>query len=149
MGVGFKVECTRCKYKKTFFLGSGMMLPRVYKDVITDVKAGKYGEEWKDYISGTPGAVVSVETELYQCRNCNYLLQDYNLSLYVSNNEAPPEHGYWAPWCDHDYSFVKSYPHKCPKCRRRMHKVSIDSSTHLSCPECGSNLEIEDGILWD
>ena len=120
MGAGYEVECLNCNYKSIFFLGSGMILPRIYEDVITNVKNGEYGDEWKEYIASIPGAVVSVEKELYQCGICNALLSEYNLALYKSKNGTPPEHGYWAPWCDHDYTFVKSYRHKCPKCSRRI-----------------------------
>lgn len=150
MGAGYKVECNKCGYAKTFFLGSGMMFPSVYESVIADIQNGKYGEEWRDYVASTPGTVVSAEKELYQCAHCNNLVQDYNLSLYVSKDGSAPEHGYWAPWCDHEgYRFIKSFVHRCPRCKARMRKTEIGRFLSIPCPECGSDLLIEDSILWD
>ena len=149
MRSGYAVTCSKCGFNAMYTLGAGMLFPRVYEELVGDILAGKHGQEWKDYFNTIPGAAVLAEKELYRCSNCNTLLSDYNLALYKRNDGTPPDHGCWVYWCDHDYTFVKSYRHMCPKCSRRMHKVSISRSTRLPCPECGSALEIDDGIMWD
>ena len=151
MGAGYDVTCSKCKFQKRFLLGSGMLFPSTYKEVTEKIKKGKYGEEWKSFLINTPGAVFDAEKELYQCSKCNNLVTDYNLSLYVSIDGQPPEHGYWCNWgyFDQKYKFVKSYIHRCPKCNSRMRKLNPDASASIPCPKCGAELIIHGGILWD
>ena len=150
MGTGYEATCSKCTYHSEFFLGSGMLFPNTYKSVQKDISNGKYGEEWKAFLADNPGAVFNAERELYRCRKCNQLLEDYNLSLYISEDGQPPEHGYWAVWGYHgkDYKYVKRYTHRCPKCSSRMVKQDPRHSA-IPCPECGANLILEGGILWD
>lgn len=150
MGTGYEATCSKCTYHAEFFLGSGMLFPNTYKSVQKDIRNGKYGEEWKAFLADNPGAVFNAERELYRCRKCNQLLVDYNLSLYVSEDGQPPEHGYWAVWGYHgkDYKFVKRYTHRCPRCSSRMVKQDPLGSA-IPCPECGANLIVEGSILWD
>ena len=84
MGAGYNVKCSKCKYHTQFFLGSGMLFPTVYKRIHEAIEKGKYGEEWKSFLESNPGAVFDGEKELYRCPKCNNLIEDYNLSLYVT-----------------------------------------------------------------
>ncbi len=150
MGTGYEATCSKCTYHAEFFLGSGMFFPNAYKSIRADILKGKYGEEWKSFLADNPGAVFNGEKELYRCRKCNQLLVDYNLSLYVSEDGQPPEHGYWTVWGyqGKKYKFVKCYIYKCPRCSNRMVKQDPHDSA-IPCPECGSNLIVEGGIYWD
>ena len=151
MGIGYNVKCSKCNYHKEFFLGSGMLFPVTYEKVQKKIMKGEYGDEWKSFLERNPGAVFDGEKELYRCHKCNNLVEDYNLSLYLSKDGQPPEHGYWCNWGYHDkeYKFVKSYVHKCPTCSRRMAKLNPDVSTSIPCPKCSSDLIIDGSILWD
>lgn len=151
MGYGLITKCKKCKYKGQFHLGVEMMFPIVYQKIVEEVRSGEYGEEWKLFFEENPGAAIMAEQRLYQCSSCNHLEQDYDLSLYCNKNGTPPEHDYWPHWCDfdHEYKFVKSYIHKCPKCSSRMHQVTDYEKTGIPCPKCGNDLVIDDGICWD
>ncbi len=47
MGSGFGLKCSKCGKEYAAYTGIGFLFPQVYKATITDVKNGKYGEEWK------------------------------------------------------------------------------------------------------
>ena len=151
MGIGRTMKCSKCGYHKTFYLGSGMGFPQEYKKVVMKIRKGTYGKELQNFFENYPGAVVNAETELYQCPGCNYLQADHNLSLYVHKQGQPPENGYWIKYLDfnQEYSYVRSYAHKCPKCRQRMRHIT-DSTSPVPCPECGELLEEDLGMMrWD
>lgn len=150
MGAGVAVKCKKCKFKATYHLGVGMMFPRVYERVVSEVKDGRYGEEWKQFFDDNTGAAIMCEQRLYQCPSCNNLIQNYDLSLYNHKNGEPPEHNYWAHWCDfdHEYELVKNYIHNCPKCGNEMHEWKY-SEKDIACPKCGEALKVDTGIMWD
>lgn len=152
MGKGLLIKCKHCGYEREFYLGAGMMYPTTYKDLVKDIKKGKYGKELKEYFHTHKGAVVDAETVLYRCPECNKLEESYNLSLYVHKDDKEPENGYWCSWCDkEDYVFVKAYVHKCPKCGKRMKMTKENELNDLKCPKCGKPIGPSEDhfILWD
>ena len=151
MGTVRTVTCTKCGFTGTYFLGCGMMFPQVYQEAVGKIRRGEYGQQLRSFFEKYPGAVVNAVTELYQCGGCGHLQEDYNLSLYVHKNGQPPENGYWMRSTDYDeqYSYIRSYVHKCPECGQRMHKITEEMGP-IRCPECGEMLEGDPCLaLWD
>ncbi|MDO4939502.1 MAG: hypothetical protein Q4E54_06015 [Lachnospiraceae bacterium] len=151
MGYGIRIKCNTCNYEEMFFMGVGGLFGLVYEKTVKAVRSGKYGAEWQQFFKEHPGAAILCEERLYQCPKCNHLQTNLDLALYLNKDENPPKY-HWAHWCDknHDYEFVKSYVHKCPKCNARMRKINDYRKKTFKCPECGSNIPCpEDGIDWD
>ena len=151
MGTGIEYKCPKCSFQKSFHLGSGFGYPSVYQEVIDKIRKGAYGKEWKMFFEEHPGAVVNAEIELYRCPACNHLEEDYNLSLYEHKEGRPPEYGYWISWGDEkqNYRYIKSYKHHCPKCGKRMKKITEDTAP-IPCPKCGEILEQDPWLVkWD
>lgn len=151
LGYGMVLECKKCKFKNSFFLGVGMLFPSDYEKIVEDIYRGVYGEEYKRFFEENAGAAVKAEQSMYQCPACNHLIQDYDMSLYVKEKGEPPKNNYCAYWCDddHEYKFVRNYIHKCPKCTKRMHKVTDFENNAVPCPKCGDKMVIENGLHWD
>ena len=150
MGTGISYHCNKCGYQKEFYTGVGFGLPDEYQKLVSKIRSGAYGNEWKQFFETRPGAVVNADLELYQCPGCHHLEADHNLALYEHREGIPPEHGYWIKTEEsrNDYTFIKNRFHKCPKCGKRMH-ILQDAYRPLPCPDCGGELEPGDLILWD
>ena len=150
MGAGITVKCLNCAYEKTFYTGIGFGFPDEYKKLVRKVRGGAFGKEWKNFFETHPGAVIDGDRELYQCPACHALEDDHNLALYDHREGNAPEHGYWMRTDESrkEYLFVKSRFHKCQRCGKRMHAVQ-DFCVPLPCPECGSEMELGNLLLWD
>ena len=166
MGRGLSYRCSKCG--KTYYAntGIGFMFPEVYKETHSDVKSGKYGEDWKELALSGELIAVDAELYLYVCRKCGHWEVEPDLSLYAPNDpEALKKKEYgiktveeWGevPYVmgddlESDYHILKRYVHKCKKCNDDMHRAAEDEKNSLPCPNCGgtpdkSNPEI---VMWD
>lgn len=152
MGEGISLECKHCGYNGQFLLGIGMMFPIRYEEIVEEIISGKYGDEWKQFFDANKGAAVVIDETLYQCDDCNELISEPELTLYLHEENEPPLNGYWASWCDgENYKFVKEYLHKCHKCKGNMHKIEKPHKEIVTCPKCGKALteDYMDRLLWD
>ena len=90
MGTGIEVKCSECGYEEDFHLGVGMTFPFVYHRTVGEIKAGIYGDEWKEFFENEQGAVIDCERDVYQCPCCNHLESAYNLGLYKLHHVNVP-----------------------------------------------------------
>ena len=165
MGTGYNFKCKKCHYEYMLFLGIGMRFPSKYRECLNDIKEGKYGEEWKQLALSQEYIAVDASKYLYFCNFCGNWEISYSLSLYkpkdpnsVLNQQfgikTVREWGY-VPYVtphelEHDYTFIKSYVHKCSKCGKRMHKTDTEQLTSSACPKCGTqNRLFNEKIYWD
>ena len=164
MGRGFKFVCKNCGHEYDAFFGIGMFFLDVYEACIADIKSGKYGEEWKALLQSQEYIAVDAEKYLYVCKSCGNWKIDMSLSLYAPKEpdkipdiqygiKTVKEWGY-VPYVtsvdlEENYSFMKSYVHKCDRCGKRMHKDFLDYSTHLPCPKCGTENNVYSPFFWD
>lgn len=135
MGDGRIYRCNRCGHEEQVSSGIGFMFPQLYQDVVTKIRKGKYGREWKEVFESRPGAAVDARTELYVCPECGNCVQDLNLSLYEPMfpdagkkergifSSANPAEGieYVMPMeLEREYRRIRIYVHRCPECKTRM-----------------------------
>ncbi len=152
MGSGFGLKCSKCGKEYAAYTGIGFLFPQVYKATITDVKNGKYGEEWKSLSMGKELVAVDAERYLYVCKNCGHWAVEPGLSLYAPNDveklkkkkygEKTVEQWGEVPYVmsmdlEEDYHLLKSWIHKCEKCGDEMHRATHDEEYNLHCPDCG------------
>lgn len=151
MGTGLIVKCNTCKFKESYHLGAGMMFPNVYKNLVEEVRSGRYGKEWREFFEENDGAAINAEKQLYQCPSCNRLKLDYDKSLYKSKSNTPPEDGYWCYWRNpcNEYKLFKRFIHYCPKCKIEMRRIEICKDTNIPCPRCGNELTQNNNVSWD
>lgn len=150
MGSGIELKCPKCSFHKEYYLGSGMLLPETYAEVVSTIKDCEYGSEWRDYFKTHAGAAVDVDKEVYHCPLCNAIVEDFNLDLYNTINGAPIIDDYFDPGVDHrGYKFVKHYAHLCPICDGPMEKTNKDTQKSLPCPRCGTTLIYSPSFIWD
>ncbi len=163
-GVGFK--CSKCGKEYCANTGIGFLFPEVYKETLSDVKAGKYGEEWKKLALSEELVAVDAETYLYVCKKCGHWDVEPGLSLYAPNDvkklkkkkygEKTVEQWGEAPYVmsmdlEEDYHILKRRVHKCEKCGGVMHKATREEELNLPCPDCGGAPEKGqvNMIMWD
>ena len=154
MGVGYGFKCKKCGYYYDVHLGVGMMFPRVYDSCINDIKAGKYGKEWRKIALSQEYIAVDASKYLYICKSCNHWKVSYSLSLYkpkdIDSIQNKQYTSYVTPsMLEYEYTFIKSYIHKCDKCSKRMCRYDINSQSSLVCPKCGTDNEVSELIRWD
>ena len=164
MGHGYGFICEKCGYEYRATTGAGMLFPIVYEETVEDIKKGKYGKERQRIMLKEPYAAVAAEEELYICSNCGNWKVAQNLSIYrpkdaeqIAKTEfgikTAEEWGY-VPYVmdddlESDYELVKTYVHKCGRCRQIMHIADETESGNLKCPKCGTMNEAETEIMWD
>ena len=164
MGKGYTFKCKKCQNEYGVSWGIGGAFPRVYQSCIENIKAGKYGEEWKTLASSQEYFAVDASRYLYICKSCGNWEISYSLSLYKPKDpESIPdmqfgiktvrEWGY-VPFVtpsnlEDDYIFIKSFVHKCNKCGKRMHKANTKKLQSLPCPKCGTQNETNGMLWWD
>ena len=49
MGIGIGLKCPKCSFHEQYSLGTGMLLPVTYAEVVEEIRNGEYGSEWQDY----------------------------------------------------------------------------------------------------
>ena len=164
MGRGYTFKCKKCQNEYSVSCGIGGAFPHVYRSCLSDIIAGKYGEEWKELALSEKYIAVDASRYLYICNSCGNWELTYSLSLYKPKDpksipdkqfgiKTVREWGY-VPYVtpsdlEDDYIFLKSYVHKCCKCGKRMHKANTDHLASLACPKCGTENEVNGTIRWD
>ena len=168
MGNGIGYECERCGHSFDMYLGCGMAYPSAYAEVVADVRAGTYGEEWKKAFEETEWAAVSAEPKLFWCEECGAWDVGPDLSIWTPKDlEAykRKDRGdkkmlfYGEPQCPmerelrEDFKPVKIREHACPACGKRMH-ACLDAGKAprmLKCPDCEGQLKRRDDwtVMWD
>lgn len=164
MGSGIGFRCGKCGYDITVYLGIGFAFPRVYQEVVTAVRKGKFGREWKELFERTSGAAVDANRELYVCSACGRFREDMNLCLYepkdadvtVVRDEAhsgfmPSEVTEYVTPAElkNRYRLVKVYPHLC-RCGKRMHQYREgDRLKYPKCKDGWMEYDPSGWINWD
>lgn len=164
MGSGYDFKCKKCKTKYSAMPGIGMMYPKVYQEVVEDIKNGKYGPECQEIMNSEEFVAVNAEREIYICNECKHWETDLNLALYRPKNaeairtkqygiKTVEEWGYVPYVMGYDlkaeYSLVEVFVHKCKKCRKRMHNATDEELQTLPCPKCGTENATSGLLMWD
>ncbi len=152
MGSGIGLKCSKCGKEYAAYTGIGFLFPQVYKETLTDVKNGKYGEEWKNLALSEELVAVDAERYLYVCEKCGHWDTEPDLSLYAPNDvekikqkkygEKTVEQWGEVPYVmsdglEEDYHLLKRRDHICEKCGGVMHKATREEEYTLHCPDCG------------
>lgn len=173
MGIELTCICEKCGYEFEADVGVGFLYPKVYVETIDAMKEGRFGQQGKEFLEAFPNGAISCENIVVQCNDCKKLMVVPELSLYV------PKEGYdftksnrkkrWSSgFSGNDYEYVspielndhyqlfEEYDHRCLYCNGHTSVVpgftecmdkSIDK--RVSCPECGSMIEINFTGIWD
>lgn len=167
MGQGYSYKCSECGNDYNVWLGRGMGFSDTYNETINDIKAGKYGELWRDFFNEVPYMAVDAERYLFICKECGKWKVDKNLSLYAPKRpEAIPRKRYgiktveewgYVPYVMsydlmRDYRLVHKYAHICEKCGKDMSVIGTDDLNKvekLPCPECGTINDVYGYVNWD
>ena len=155
MGSGFKIRCKKCSYDFTAFLGIGMLFPSVYQNTVSEIKEGKYGEEYKKFFEENPNAAVNCERVFAVCGKCGKFDTVMDLSLYVpkKNDDSIQNIGYvMEEDLKSNFKKCKSYDHKC-SCGGSMMITDLIGALvdrKVKCPKCSANMELTDElVMWD
>ncbi|MBR3635491.1 MAG: hypothetical protein IKN47_04780 [Lachnospiraceae bacterium] len=156
MGYGRMYVCKTCVQRYFAGGGIGYLYPQVYRDLVKDIKDGKYGKEQAKVFKETPCAAVSAENFVYICRNCNNWKVDKDPTVYkpkdndeaLRSAKADMKAGY-VLMLD-EYTACRRYYHRCDKCGGRMHKATDSELERLACSKCEEINEAKAGIvMWD
>jgi DNA-directed RNA polymerase subunit RPC12/RpoP len=167
MGQGLSFKCSKCGKEYSASWGIGFFFPQVYKDLLDNVKKGKYGQEWKELSLSTEYVAVDAEEYVYICKKCGHWVVEPGLSLYAPNDVKTLKKKQYGiknveEWGEppyvmssdlqEDYHILKRKIHKCTKCSGTMHKAADKELNGLCCPDCGGapdeNADVGI-ILWD
>ncbi len=156
MGLGYGIYCENCFYNFEAFLGIGMTYTDLYEKTISDIRKGKYGEDYKRFIEEHRMAYVDCENDVAVCTRCGKLDTVINMSLYLPNTETTNyriSHVTKAEllW---EYHKCMEYNHKC-SCGGDYQIVdnffsAIEDGT-IRCPRCKGMLKRDRDtmIFWD
>jgi Zn finger protein HypA/HybF involved in hydrogenase expression len=131
MGTMLTVECSRCPYTATFYVGVGYafgsvesILYRVHSTYIPRILA---------IIRQHPDHKFDVECRLYSCPKCH----DLKARLYLKIEYGAGERF--------------EIPMRCGRCRTPMREVETSAEVlNVPCPECGNEgLPITEAGTWD
>lgn len=174
MGYGINVGC-KCR-RKELTLGCGFSFPAVYQETMKDIKTGKYGPEMKDLANNTEFVAVDAETEPYFCEKCGNIEALQPLDLYKPKDVKKVKEQVIGRWTavdsydgrkieelgelpywfhregedeDDNWMLLKEYKHVCPGCGGVMRKINEDELEGKTCPKCGEQYKVFQGILWD
>lgn len=175
MGRGYSLQCRKCGYEFSAYLGVGFLFPRAYQQTMEAGKAGKLGKEVREFLEELPDGVLDCNIVVLQCSECGALESAPDLSMYVPGGDSPapsldnrsgafPHEGtsYVAPWDLERYTLVGLYDHRCRKCKGKMkiikedefeqliHEADFDSKpTRVLCPKCKEPLWLGEIMMWD
>lgn len=169
MGSGKTYKCKNCGEEYHVMTGIGLGFPMFFRNTIKDIKAGRYGEEWKTLINSGEYIVPDAETYLFYCKQCGAWEVGEDLSLYQPKDieamkkkqfgETTVEERGEIPFATmrdfkEEYNLVKKRIHYCPKCNEEMTRCDDWDEmekllSELPCPECSTKNEPQGSILWD
>ena len=150
MGAGVTYECNKCGYIFSKMTGIGYLFPMVYEECIKDARAGKYGEEIKQFLLQHPDGALNCEKTAYVCEGCGNLVIDYDLTMYLPKKDAKfKDNGYFMPdELAENFDVYKKYQHKCESCGGNMRPLK--SREIPKCPKCKEKLvQGKSRIMWD
>ena len=169
MGQTCIIKCTCCDYEISISLGVGFFFPREYTDIIGGIRKGKFGKTTQRFLEEHPDGAIDCERTICICENCGALKQAFNFDMYIPKpGYEHKNHGIWTfaysfegtsyiskSDLEEGYELYQHYPHRCPKCRKTMKALRMTEfemrlrNKDLYCPNCKSNLELQDVIMWD
>ena len=95
MGRGITVICNCQKEGRDFLLGIGLLYDATHKDIIRDIKKGKYGEEYKNIAESIKNIAINARRYLYYCKKCGNIEDCHKMDLYAPKNEKVAKE---CPW---------------------------------------------------
>ncbi len=138
------------------------MFPKVYAETVRKAKAGKLGKILKTFYEEHPDGAINAENVALCCDSCGHLKSGKDLTMYIPKGKIP-ERSADERWCvafphpeekyvmsyelDEYYEKYADYPHKCGKCKGKMHIVKEDEI--LLCPICKDPMEVFEVLMWD
>lgn len=148
MGTGYGYFCEKCGKEFPLFWGIGMGYPNAYKELLEDIKSGKYGEEIKSAALSNSDVAVDAERHLYVC-SCGYWESAEGLSLFAPKDGVLLKRPYVMPYeLKNHYRNILEYIHKCPECGKQMNEAD-DQPVDLRCPVCKTLYSYRDELDWD
>ncbi len=152
MGGGRGFECSKCGKRYHANTGIGFLFPEVYSELVEDISAGEYGDDFKKAFKSVKDAAVDAEKHVYKCRRCRYWESECGMSLYAPNDNIRVVESYVMPHeLKEHYHIFKRYVHKCKECGSVMHKATDEEIEELKCPYCGGvpNESKRVHMCWD
>ena len=162
MGEEIRMECPKCGYKFDMVLGFGFTYEIVYKETVEKAKSGKLGKEIKHFIEKYKDGGIDISMVTLCCDECGWLTNDMDLTMYetkpgrlpfIQEDDQTPKTikeivDRWIE-LDSEQTAVEymKYPHKCKKCKGKMHVVDEDEA--VKCPHCKVAMEAKGALLWD
>lgn len=168
MGMGYGFKCKKCDYHFYGNVGVGFLFPKVYKEIINDMKCGKYGKKGIDFFNKYPQGAVNAEFTLARCTQCGELYNVKDLTFYIpkNNKKLNNEHTKWSvsfPFIGeeyvtsselkNDYIEYEKFNHTCLRCNSKLELICneklVTMEDNLKCPKCGDVLELDEVCHWD
>ena len=129
MGRGYTLCCDECGYSLEYLEGIGFMYYREAEEILSDIKAGKYGNDFMKAANDAKKPIVNHSRELYKCMECGELQPDMEIEL-----------------CDGENVLIRKQ-HACNKCNGEI--FVVNSIENIICPKCGAPLVIMGILMWD
>lgn len=149
MGCGYGFECQKCHYEYDVRTGTGMFFSYTYNKIVSEIKNGIYGNDWKNILLSRDDIIVNITRYLYICPCGNWSVEPA-LSLYIPKDFYKPTGKYVTEYeLKNNYNCKMRYIHKCKKCNSEMTETTATISMHLPCPECNTLNPASSFINWD
>lgn len=167
MGDGRTFICKHCNKEHDIYFGIGFMFPITYREKVEEIRAGKYGEEWKELFNSKEFVAVDAQRYLYYCKKCGHWEDTTCMDLYEakhldkvrktqkSTDEADKvdKTSYVMDYeLKRDWKLLKAYEHNCPNCNKPMAWTDDCNDKVLDgikCPDCGNIMEDGGIVTWD
>ncbi len=162
MGRFFGFRCRDCGDQFEVLTGTGRSFPLVYGRTLRLAVEGKYGEEIRRFLEEHPDGALDCERVLLLCTECGELANGMDLSMYIpGENSAGEEKSGAVPPDLKTYRLIRSCEHKC-QCGGKMKVIRGEELARLAetedalnkmkdfrCSECGGQLQLTAGTVWD
>lgn len=159
MSNGVEYIC-KCGNEKSFLTGIGMLYFSMCEDTYNEILAGKWGEDWKSFVTKHPNGKLDLSKQLYKCPICNDITSQSRDIYYVeSDNIKVSEHYYFESNLpeeiigekqDIQYEFIKQRQHFCEKCKVELEEIDESQlKDNVICEKCGRKMELHGIIFWD
>lgn len=142
--------------KYDIYFGIGGLYPKTYKFTVTEIRAGKYGKEWKEIFDSKQYVAVNAYDYLYCCKRCGYWENAKCMDLYeVNNPDRMKKTKYSYVMYDElkkDWKLIKAYKHNCIHCKEPMlciQDYEDELTIEMKCEKCGAVLEKGFAFMWD
>ena len=158
---GFTWRCEACGAKGSVREERGFQLTEPVSELMEEIRAGKYGTKWQRLVEEEPEVAVNAELAFYVCGACGNWANEPDLSLYRPG-EKTKDWPYPGKTEKGDivassedlkqyFDRIRSYPHLCSRCGKRMRKQKLTGIRSIPCPNCGATISWEQmGFMcWD